>query len=161
MIGINSKDKKHFTATGVILFNNKILVKWHKKLKVWLPPGGHIEENETPEEALIREIKEEVDIDVKIFENKNYNLETDEVKLINNPYCILYEPILEHGNIHYHIDFIYCCFPILHNIKDIELEKKELKLISLDDVNTLDTFLNVKNLFFDIFKNFSNYGDIK
>ena len=41
----------HFTATGIV-FNSKkqVLMIFHNKLQVWLPPGGHIEENEIPEE---------------------------------------------------------------------------------------------------------------
>lgn len=33
----------------------------------WDLIGGHVEEGETPEEALIREVKEELDIDLKEF----------------------------------------------------------------------------------------------
>ena len=48
----------HFTATGFV-FNEsgKILMIKHKKLGVWLPPGGHIDENELPCKAAY-ELKE-------------------------------------------------------------------------------------------------------
>jgi 8-oxo-dGTP diphosphatase len=42
--------------------------------KAWIPfpnhwdlIGGHVEEGETPEEALVREVKEELDIDIKEY----------------------------------------------------------------------------------------------
>jgi 8-oxo-dGTP diphosphatase len=34
----------------------------------WDLIGGHVEEGETPEEALVREVKEELDIDLKEFD---------------------------------------------------------------------------------------------
>jgi 8-oxo-dGTP pyrophosphatase MutT (NUDIX family) len=36
----------------------------HKKADDWIPPGGHIEPGETPSDAAIREMKEELDIDI-------------------------------------------------------------------------------------------------
>jgi len=50
----------HFTATGIV-FNQKreILMIHHNKLQVWLPPGGHIDENELPTDAVLREVFEE------------------------------------------------------------------------------------------------------
>ena len=51
--------KRHFTASGYVVFESKILLHWHKKVKAYLPPGGHIEENEDPVQAVLREIKEE------------------------------------------------------------------------------------------------------
>ncbi len=35
---------------------------------MWDVPGGHVEENETPEECIIREMKEEMDINLKDFQ---------------------------------------------------------------------------------------------
>ena len=47
--------KKDFVATGFVVYKDKTLLVRHKKLNTWLPPGGHIHEEETPEEALKRE----------------------------------------------------------------------------------------------------------
>lgn len=38
----------------------KIYLGWHKKADDWIPPGGHIEPGETPSEAAIREMQEEL-----------------------------------------------------------------------------------------------------
>ena len=48
--------QNHFTATGIV-FNEsgEIPMIKHKKLGVWLPPGGHINENELPCEAVVRD----------------------------------------------------------------------------------------------------------
>ena len=42
--------KTDLTVAGYILNNNKTLLIYHKKIGLWLPVGGHIEENETPVE---------------------------------------------------------------------------------------------------------------
>lgn len=62
------KRKTDLVVTGFI-FNqeNKMLLIHHKKLDKWLPPGGHIEKDETPDEALLREIEEETGLRVKIL----------------------------------------------------------------------------------------------
>ena len=48
-----------YTVSAFIVCDNKILLVHHKALKTWLPIGGHIELDETPDEALYREIYEE------------------------------------------------------------------------------------------------------
>ena len=57
---------KHI-AGGYLVKDNKVLLVHNKKLNKWTPPGGHIEENETPDSALIREWKEELDLDISIL----------------------------------------------------------------------------------------------
>ena len=56
--------KIDLTVGGYIIHNNKVLLIHHNKLNLWLPVGGHIDENETPDQALRREIKEEVNLDI-------------------------------------------------------------------------------------------------
>lgn len=52
-------DKIDFTVATFIVNNKRVLLILHKKLKKWLPVGGHIELDETPDQALFREIQEE------------------------------------------------------------------------------------------------------
>ena len=58
---------RHFTASSYIFNNNKTLLIYHKKLKKWMAPGGHIDENEAPHEAAIRETLEETGLKVEII----------------------------------------------------------------------------------------------
>ncbi len=41
----------------------KLLLVDLKKAGLWLPPGGHVEENEHPREAVKREILEELNVE--------------------------------------------------------------------------------------------------
>ncbi len=45
------------TTNAFVFYENKLLVIHHKKLNIWLHPGGHVDENESFFEALLREIK--------------------------------------------------------------------------------------------------------
>lgn len=54
-----------FTADAYVVHKNKVLLRMHDKVNIWLPLGGHIEEGEDPEQAVIREVKEESGL--KIF----------------------------------------------------------------------------------------------
>lgn len=60
--------KKHF-CVSVYVYNPKnskfLLVKYRKAGK-WLQPGGHVEPNEDPEEAALRETFEETGLRVKL-----------------------------------------------------------------------------------------------
>ena len=62
--------KTDLVVAGYLFHNNKVLLIHHKKLDIWIPPGGHIDENETPDEALEREIMEELNLNIEIL-NRN------------------------------------------------------------------------------------------
>jgi 8-oxo-dGTP diphosphatase len=64
--------KKHYNVVaGIIVVDDKILCmqrgisKYEYTSKKWEFPGGKIELSETPQEAIIRELREEMDYDVR------------------------------------------------------------------------------------------------
>lgn len=60
---------KEFCASIFVInpeTKNILLVK-HREFKKWVQPGGHLEHNETPEEAAVREVYEETQIKVKVL----------------------------------------------------------------------------------------------
>ncbi len=60
-------EKIDFTASVFIVREGKVLLHWHQKSKKWLQPGGHIELDEDPNQAAIREAKEETGFDVELI----------------------------------------------------------------------------------------------
>ena len=60
-------EKIDFTVEVFIVFNKRVLLRKHDKYKKWLGVGGHIELDEDPIQAAIREVKEEVGLDVEII----------------------------------------------------------------------------------------------
>ena len=57
-------EKIDFTAEVFIVYQNKVLLRKHDKYKMWLSVGGHIELDEEPNQAAVREVKEEAGLDV-------------------------------------------------------------------------------------------------
>lgn len=53
-----------FTVEAFIVHGDQVLLRMHDKYKLWLPPGGHIELDEDPTEAVVREAKEEVGLEI-------------------------------------------------------------------------------------------------
>ena len=53
------------TAAGLLYHQEKVLLVKHKKLGIWLAPGGHLEADEQPHQAAEREFWEETGLRVK------------------------------------------------------------------------------------------------
>ena len=50
----------HVTASGIVVGRRGTVLHRHKKLGIWMQPGGHIDAGETPEAAALREATEEL-----------------------------------------------------------------------------------------------------
>ena len=55
-----------FVVDVFIVCRNKVLLRMHDKYKQWFAVGGHIDPGEDPNQAAIREVKEEVGLDVTL-----------------------------------------------------------------------------------------------
>lgn len=60
-------EKIDFTVEVFVVHKNKVFLRKHDKYKIWLAVGGHIELDEDPNEAAIREAKEEAGFDVTLY----------------------------------------------------------------------------------------------
>ncbi|HOW68709.1 MAG TPA: NUDIX domain-containing protein [Candidatus Paceibacterota bacterium] len=56
-----------FTAAVFVVRNQKVLLVHHRQLNHWLPVGGHIELDEDPETAAVREAREESGLEVELI----------------------------------------------------------------------------------------------
>src|SRR5690348_15739833 len=59
-------EKIDFTVAIFIVHEEKVLLIHHRKLNGWLPLGGHIELDEDPEQAAVREAFEESGLEVEL-----------------------------------------------------------------------------------------------
>jgi 8-oxo-dGTP pyrophosphatase MutT (NUDIX family) len=56
-------DPTHVTGSAVVLDGGgRVLLHRHKRLGVWLQPGGHLDPGETPAQAAVRETREETGV---------------------------------------------------------------------------------------------------
>lgn len=55
-----------YKAAGVLIRNRKLLMVKSKKSDIFLSPGGKIEVGETPEQALVRELQEEIGLAITL-----------------------------------------------------------------------------------------------
>jgi len=101
--------KRHFVATGYVVRGDKTLLLYHKKLKMWLPPGGHMDEGELPEDAVRREILEETGLEVEILSPRRVpDSPVGRVRYLHVPNHIQLEDIPGDPP-HQHIDLIFYC----------------------------------------------------
>ena len=100
---------RHFTATGFVVHNGYVALHWHPKVQAWLPPGGHIDENEDPVQAVVRETREETGLRVEVVQSgPHFSLVYP--SLVPPPFTIMVEDIHDPADgYHQHIDMIYFC----------------------------------------------------
>lgn len=134
---------KQFTATVFLFHEGKVLLHFHKKLQKWLPPGGHVEINETPPEAARREVKEETGLDIHFLEQENIKLPNS----FERPYFCLLEdiPATPKEAAHQHMDFIYLGTPA--DEKQFAQIPEEFRWFTAEETKALDLFLDTVELF--------------
>ncbi len=124
---------RHFTATTIIVNKNRALLHLHKKLGIWIPVGGHIDRDELPEEAAIREAKEESGLVIALY-NPDKQIPMAKVKQLFRPMHILLEDI---NQFHQHIDLVYYAYSDIDSLQPEAGETTELKWFTASEINEL------------------------
>ena len=102
---------KHFTVTAFVSTPQATLLHWHRKIGLWLPPGGHVEPGEDPVQAVLREALEETGIEIDILHCAPC-YQFAEPEQVTPPVTIMVEPgESNEGPAHQHVDMIYFARP--------------------------------------------------
>ena len=123
-------------SCGCVIFDkathSKVLIVYEKNRNFWGFPKGHIEKGETEVQTALREVKEEVGIDVKVLDEKyryaiNYIIEDKQIDKTS---------------------IFYIAEPIDDNIKitNQEAEIEDSKWVTVEEAYKLLTFENSKEV---------------
>jgi ADP-ribose pyrophosphatase YjhB (NUDIX family) len=100
--GATAGPTREFTVAVFVVHGDRVLLHFHRKLGMWLPPGGHIEPNELPDDAAIREVWEETGVRARLIGERALELEYP--RQLTIPAGIQVEDIAPG---HQHIDLVY------------------------------------------------------
>ena len=146
---------RHFCASAYVVNpeNKKVLLVKHKKYNKWLQPGGHIEDNETPEEAAVREVYEETGIQTTLI-GEHFPREDDLVR----PLGIQYNR-KENGD--RMVDIVYAAKP--NNPEEplkVSDESNDIGWFSRRELEEMSVFPDVKISFDYILRNYFGVTDV-
>lgn len=129
-------EKVDFTVEVFIVYKNKVLLRKHDKHHYWLSIGGHIELDEDPNQAAIREVKEEVGMDIELFDGLRLNdVNVPEYKELIPPYFLNRHRINEN---HEHVTLTYFSKSKTDKFEGSESEKSEdIKWFSKEELGNL------------------------
>ena len=100
---------RHFTATVYIVNNGATALHHHDRLGIRVPPGGHVDRDELPHEAGIREVREETGLEPRLL-REHADIDAPAGEVLPQPAHMMLYDINVHpdGSVgHQHIDHVY------------------------------------------------------
>lgn len=110
-----------YCADAYIVHQDKVLLRFHEKYKTWLVPGGHVELDETPEDAAVREAKEEVGLDIELWKGSKPDTSLPGYRELIPPAFMNVHKINEE---HRHFSLAYFATTTTDKIQEPETEEK-------------------------------------
>jgi 8-oxo-dGTP pyrophosphatase MutT (NUDIX family) len=121
-----------------LIEGGRVLMVPHEKLGVYLPPGGHVEPNETPSEAVVREFREETGLLVRPV-GPRLGISSGDVEEEPLPVAILLETVRYPDEVHIHYDLVF----LVERVGGSQNAGEWFDVSSIDSVKTYD---NVKSI---------------
>jgi 8-oxo-dGTP pyrophosphatase MutT (NUDIX family) len=126
-------EKIDFTVAIFVVHEQKVLLIHHRKLDKWLPLGGHIELDEDPEQAALREAREESGIDVELLGERPPTTEPGTRALIAPRFLDIHRISATHE----HIGMIYWARPKRGQATLAAEEHHDIRWCSAAELETL------------------------
>jgi 8-oxo-dGTP pyrophosphatase MutT (NUDIX family) len=126
-------EKIDFTVAIFIVQDGKILLIHHRKLDKWLPLGGHIELDEDPEQAALREAREESGLEVELLGERPPTTSPGTRALIAPRFLDIHRI----SETHEHIGLIYWARPKNGKLALAAEEHHDIRWCGLADLETL------------------------
>jgi ADP-ribose pyrophosphatase YjhB (NUDIX family) len=114
---------RHFCASAYVYdaVANRFLFVRHRKLHLWIPPGGHVEENESPDETARREVAEETGVAVRIVDWPCQIFPGE--KAMRQPIAMR---VYDCGPAHEHMSFVYGAVPVGGHLRASERDLEDV-----------------------------------
>ena len=135
--------KRHFCASAFVIdpYTKKILLIKHKKNRRWTQPGGHIEDDETPEEAALREVYVETGLRVRLI-GERFPREEDFIRPLG---IQRNRRTMDDGEMHVHVDIIYPAIPNDDSKEQLNIEESDdIRWFSREELEYIDCFPDIK-----------------
>jgi 8-oxo-dGTP pyrophosphatase MutT (NUDIX family) len=131
------------TVEVFIVYKDKVLLRKHEKYGIWLSVGGHIELDEDPNQSALREVKEEVGLDITLLTPKDFRVFKED------GYQELIPPVFTNrhriNTDHEHVTYTYFASST-HDVVKPESENDVWQWFSKDEIETsLDLRPRVKH----------------
>jgi 8-oxo-dGTP pyrophosphatase MutT (NUDIX family) len=126
-------EKIDFTVSIFVIADEKVLLVHHLKMGQWLPLGGHIELDEDPEVAALREAKEESGLDVELTGERPPVASPGTRALIAPRFLDIHRIT----DTHEHIGMIYWARPKSGALTLAAAEHQDIRWCSRTDLETL------------------------
>src|SRR6266566_7924889 len=127
-------EKIDFTVAIFVVHDGKVLLIHHRGLDKWLPLGGHVELDEDPEIAALREAKEESGLDVEILGERPPTTEPGTRALIAPRFLDIHRIT----DTHEHIGMIYWARPTNGTLPLSAEEHHHIRWCSREELEALE-----------------------
>ncbi len=132
---------RHFTSTVLIVHGDKVLLHRHKKRGSLLPVGGHVDRDELPQDAALREAWEEAGLAITLHDSDS--LRFGDVQTLVRPAHML---LIDMNPYHQHIDFIFYATATTDQVQPLAGESAHLFWYTKDELLTTPMPENIRGL---------------
>lgn len=129
---------RHFCSSAFVVdpMTKKILLVFHSQFKKWVQPGGHIENDEFPEETAMREVYEETGYHIELL-GERFPRENDLIRPLG-----IQKNRGSNGDVH--IDIIYAAKPIRRTKVEADDEIKNYRWFTREELDHINVFEDIK-----------------